>query len=86
VRLTSFSDYAMRLQMFAGAQDRQIKIEEAAVVFDISRNHLIVLSHSLMVQSYLPNGGMRYGADSSRQRHNDKGSLSYSPLAGQIPG
>jgi Rrf2 family nitric oxide-sensitive transcriptional repressor len=53
MRLTSFSDYAMRLLMFAAAQDRQITIEEVAQVFDISRNHLMKIATALTRAGYL---------------------------------
>lgn len=53
MRLTNFSDYAMRLLMFAAAQDRQITIEEAAQVFDISRNHLMKIATALTRAGYL---------------------------------
>jgi Rrf2 family transcriptional regulator, nitric oxide-sensitive transcriptional repressor len=53
MRLTNFSDYALRLLMFAAAQDRQITIEEAALVFDISRNHLMKIATVLTRSGYL---------------------------------
>lgn len=53
MRLTNFSDYAMRLLMFAAAQDRLVTIEEAALVFDISRNHLMKIATVLTRAGFL---------------------------------
>ncbi len=42
MRLTTFSDYAMRVLMYAAAQgDRLCTIEETAKYYDISRGHLM---------------------------------------------
>ena len=41
MRLTNFTDYALRLLMFAAAhEDRLITIEEVSEVYKISRGHL----------------------------------------------
>jgi Rrf2 family transcriptional regulator, nitric oxide-sensitive transcriptional repressor len=53
MRLTNFSDYALRLLMFVAAQDRQVTIEEVAEVFDISRNHLMKIATVLTRSGYL---------------------------------
>ncbi|MDI9847399.1 Rrf2 family transcriptional regulator [Rhodoblastus sp. 17X3] len=53
MRLTNFSDYALRLLMFAAAQNRQVTIEEVAEVFDISRNHLMKIATVLTRSGYL---------------------------------
>jgi len=41
MRLTDFSDYALRVLMYAAAnRDRLITIEETAQVYGVSRAHL----------------------------------------------
>ena len=48
MRLTNFSDYALRVLMYAAAQgDRLITIEETAEVYDISRAHLMKVVNQL---------------------------------------
>jgi Rrf2 family nitric oxide-sensitive transcriptional repressor len=54
MRLTSFSDYALRLLMFAASQeDRLITIEETASVFGISRAHLMKVANVLTRSGFL---------------------------------
>lgn len=54
MRLTNFSDYALRLLMYAGAQDgRLITIEETARVYGISRTHLMKVANLLTRAGYL---------------------------------
>lgn len=54
VRLTQFSDYALRMLMYAAAQpQRLITIEETARVFGISRNHLMKVANLLTQTGYL---------------------------------
>ena len=46
MRLTNFSDYALRVLMYAAAQgDRLITIEETADLYGISRNHLMKVAN-----------------------------------------
>jgi Rrf2 family nitric oxide-sensitive transcriptional repressor len=48
MRLTNFSDYALRLLMFAASQgDRLITIEETAQLYGISRGHLMKIANQL---------------------------------------
>ena len=48
MRLTNFSDYALRVLMYAAAQeDRLITIEKTAEVYDISRAHLMKVVNQL---------------------------------------
>ncbi len=48
MRLTSFSDYAFRLLMFAASNaDRLVTIEETARTFSISRGHLMKVATEL---------------------------------------
>lgn len=54
MRLTNFSDYALRLLMYAAAQkDRLITIEEASQVYGISRAHLMKIANTLTRAGYL---------------------------------
>lgn len=48
MRLTLFSDYSLRVLMYAAARDgRLIKIEETAATYRISRTHLTKVCHHL---------------------------------------
>lgn len=54
MRLTNFSDYALRLLMYAAAQkDRLVTIEETAEVYGISRTHLMKIANMLTRAGYL---------------------------------
>ena len=54
MRLTNFSDYALRVLMYAAAQgDRLITIEETANLYGISRNHLMKVANQLTRAGYL---------------------------------
>jgi len=55
MRLTNFSDYALRILMYAAAiQDtRLITIEETAEAYDISRAHLMKVANQLTRAGYL---------------------------------
>lgn len=54
MRLTNFSDYALRVLMYAAThEDRLITIEETAEVYDISRTHLMKVANQLTRAGYL---------------------------------
>jgi Rrf2 family nitric oxide-sensitive transcriptional repressor len=54
MRLTNFSDYALRVLMYAATQDdRLITIEETADVYGISRAHLMKVANQLTRAGYL---------------------------------
>jgi Rrf2 family nitric oxide-sensitive transcriptional repressor len=54
MRLTNFSDYALRILMYAAAQDgRRITIEETARVYGVSRAHLMKVANELTRAGYL---------------------------------
>ena len=54
MRLTNFSDYSLRVLMFAAVQDgRLITIEETAKVYGISRAHLMKVANALTRAGYL---------------------------------
>jgi len=67
MRLTSFSDYALRLLLYAGAhKERLITIEEAAEIYGISRAHLMKVANLLTRSGYLKavrgrSGGLALG-------------------------
>jgi Rrf2 family nitric oxide-sensitive transcriptional repressor len=54
VRLTTFSDYALRVLMYAAAAgDRLVTIEETARTYDISRAHLMKVVNILTRTGYI---------------------------------
>jgi Rrf2 family nitric oxide-sensitive transcriptional repressor len=54
MRLTSFSDFALRLLMYAAAhEDRLITIEEVSEVYNISRAHLMKITNTLTRAGFL---------------------------------
>ncbi len=54
MRLTNFSDYALRVLMLAAARaDRLITIEETAAVYGISRAHLMKVANQLTRAGFL---------------------------------
>jgi Rrf2 family nitric oxide-sensitive transcriptional repressor len=62
MQLTRFSDYALRVLMYAqAAGDRVVTIEEMADVYDISRAHLMKVVNSLTRGGYLTAVRGRYG-------------------------
>ena len=64
MRLTNFSDYALRVLMYAAAQgDRLVTIEETANLYGISRNHLMKVANELTRAGYL-----KQFADDGRSR------------------
>ena len=65
MRLTTMTDYAMRLLMYVAQQpDRLSTIAEVAKVYDISEAHLMKITHQLALNGWLETvrgkgGGMR---------------------------
>jgi Rrf2 family transcriptional regulator, nitric oxide-sensitive transcriptional repressor len=54
MRLTTFSDYALRLLLYAAANhDRLVTIEEATQVYGISRGHLMKVANMLTRAGFL---------------------------------
>ncbi|MBN9550568.1 MAG: Rrf2 family transcriptional regulator [Alphaproteobacteria bacterium] len=54
MRLTDFSDYSLRVLLYAGARDGQlITIEETAQVYGISRAHLMKVANQLTRVGFL---------------------------------
>ncbi|HEU0203183.1 MAG TPA: Rrf2 family transcriptional regulator [Burkholderiaceae bacterium] len=67
MRLTSFTDYSLRVLIYLAAQpDRRATIAEIATSFDISENHLTKVVHFLGKNGWLTNvrgkgGGLELG-------------------------
>jgi Rrf2 family nitric oxide-sensitive transcriptional repressor len=67
MRLTNFSDYALRMLMYAAsAGERLITIEEVARVFSVSKTHLNKVANTLTRAGYLKavrgrSGGLTLG-------------------------
>lgn len=65
MRLTRYTDYALRVLMQVGlSEGRLVRISEIAERFEISRNHLTKVVHQLGIRGYLEtvqgrHGGMR---------------------------
>lgn len=54
MRLTQFSEYALRLLIFAAAHpDRLVTVEETATSYEISRAHLMKVANLLVRQGFL---------------------------------
>lgn len=62
MRLTRYTDYALRVLMQVGLNDgRLVRIAEIAERFEISRNHLTKIVHQLGVRGYLETVQGRHG-------------------------
>lgn len=65
MRLTRYTDYALRVLLYAGARpERVCSIGEMAVAYRVSRNHLMKVVHALVRAGYLTSvrgrtGGVR---------------------------
>jgi Rrf2 family transcriptional regulator, nitric oxide-sensitive transcriptional repressor len=67
MQLTKFSDYALRVLMYAhAAGDRRVTIEEMAAAYRISRAHLMKVVNSLTRAGYLTAHRGRSGGASAR--------------------
>ncbi|MGQ9365092.1 Rrf2 family transcriptional regulator [Azospirillum sp. ST 5-10] len=77
MRLSSHTDYALRLLMFLAVQrDGLPTISEIAGVYGISKNHLMKIAHQLGLGGYIEtvrgrNGGLRLGRPAEQIRIGD---------------
>jgi Rrf2 family transcriptional regulator, nitric oxide-sensitive transcriptional repressor len=71
MRLTTYTDYALRVLIYVGLKnDELVRIDEVAASFQISRNHLSKVVHNLGAKGYLQtvqgrNGGFHLARDSA---------------------
>ena len=71
MRLTAYTDYALRVLMYVGLKSRElVRIDEVAASFGISRNHLSKVVHHLGSMGYLQtvqgrNGGFQLACDAA---------------------
>lgn len=69
MRLTDYSEYALRVLIYLGIQDNRLAtIGEISKQYDISRNHLVKLVHDLGRNGFIKtfrgkNGGLSLGRD-----------------------
>lgn len=71
MRLTNFSDYALRVLLYAAARrDELITIEETAKVYGISKTHLMKVANQLTRSGYLKAVRGRSGGLSLAMRPN----------------
>jgi Rrf2 family transcriptional regulator, nitric oxide-sensitive transcriptional repressor len=74
LRLTLYSDYALRLLMYLGlARDRLVTIHEVAEAYGISKNHLMKVVNDLQRAGYVETvrgrgGGIRLARDPNEIR------------------
>jgi Rrf2 family nitric oxide-sensitive transcriptional repressor len=77
MRLTVYSDYALRLMMYLALNgDKLSTIAEIADAYDISKAHLMKITHELGVKGFIATvrgrqGGMRLARDASEIRVGD---------------
>ncbi|MGA8206395.1 MAG: Rrf2 family transcriptional regulator [Woeseiaceae bacterium] len=71
MRLTTYTDYALRTLMYVALRDGELtRIDEVAANYGISRNHLSKVVHNLGAKGYLQtvqgrNGGFRLARDAA---------------------
>jgi Rrf2 family nitric oxide-sensitive transcriptional repressor len=64
MRLTLYSDYAMRVLLYLGARpERQCAIGEIASAYGVSRNHLTKIVHDLGKAGYVATTRGRFGGN-----------------------
>ena len=69
MRLTTYTDYALRTLMYlAGNRDRLVTIQDIADVHDIAKNHLTKVVHQLGILGFVEtvrgrNGGLKLGKE-----------------------
>lgn len=77
MRLTVYTDYALRLLMFVAVKDDELAtISEVAAAYGISRNHLMKVAHQLGVAGFVEtvrgrSGGLRLAKPAAAIRLGD---------------
>ncbi|WP_183750333.1 Rrf2 family transcriptional regulator [Pseudochelatococcus contaminans] len=77
MRLTNFSDYSLRMLLYAATcRDRLITIEETADLYGISRHHLMKVANQLTQAGFLKairgrHGGLELARDAAEIRLGD---------------
>lgn len=71
MRLTSYTDYALRVLIFVGSTDEAVTINKISTAYVISKEHLRKVVHALSQLGYLQttqgrNGGIRLGMPAER--------------------
>ena len=62
MRLTRYTDYALRVLLYVGARDdRLCSIAEISRAYDISQNHLMKVVNDLVRSGYLASARGRFG-------------------------
>ncbi|GAA0320424.1 nitric oxide-sensing transcriptional repressor NsrR [Sphingomonas oligophenolica] len=62
MRLTRYTDYAMRVLMYLGARPEQLcSISEISGAYRISQNHLMKVANDLVRQGYVASARGRFG-------------------------
>ncbi len=74
MRLTSYTDYSLRVLMYLGLKDGSLTtIQEIADSYQISKNHLMKIVHELNLKGYIDSmrgkrGGIRLGRPAAEIR------------------
>lgn len=72
MRMTTFSDYSLRVLMYAAtARERLVTIEETAKVYNVSRAHLMKVVNILTREGYLKTVRGRFGGFTLAKRPED---------------
>ena len=61
MRLTSHTDYALRVLLYVGAAERSVTISQISEAYGISKEHLRKVVHALAQLGYLSTTQGRYG-------------------------
>ncbi len=70
MRLTTKTDYCLRVLIFLQKKKAKVKIQEIAEAYDVSKNHLSVAVNKLSELGYIistpgPRGGIEFNPDSA---------------------
>lgn len=71
MRLSLFTDYSLRVLMFAALKDKSFSLSEVATAYDISRHHLVKVVNYLAKLGYLETRRGRGGGITLAMRPED---------------